>query len=102
MPAEAALISAVAAERSAAAAGAAPPTAVPPGGTTATDRTLGTKEVLGTVSETSSPVPVPPTVAMAAGDSKEEAEVTAVLGSAMASNTAHSTAIAAGAAEWVK
>ncbi len=97
-------MSAVAAERSAevAAAGAAPPTAALPGGTTATDRTRGTKEVLGTGSETSSPSPVTPTVAMAAADSKEEAGVTADLGSAMASNTAHSTAIAAVVAEWVK
>ncbi len=69
----------------AAAAVAAPPTAALPGGTTATDRTRGTKEVLGTGSETSSPVT--PTVAMVAADSKEEAGVTADLGSAMASNT---------------
>ncbi len=102
MPAEVALSSAVAVEWSAeaAAAVAAPPTAALPGGTTATERTPGTREVLGTGPETSSPVT--PTVAMAAADSKEEAGVTADLGSAMASNTAHSTAIAAVAAEWVK
>jgi hypothetical protein len=41
-------------------------------------------------------------VATAAVDSKEEAGVTADLGSATASNTADSTAIAAVAAEWVK
>jgi hypothetical protein len=55
---------------------------------------------LGTGSETSSPVT--PTAATAAADSKEEAGVTADHGSAMASNTAHNTAIAAVAAEWVK
>ncbi len=99
MPAEAALRSAVAVEWAAEAV-AAPPTAALPGGTTATDRTRGTREVLGTGSETSSPVT--PTVAMAAADSKEEAGVTADHGSATASNTAHSTAIAAVAAEWVK
>ena len=103
MLAEAALSPSVAVEWSAeeaAAAVAAPPTAALPGGTTATDRTRGTREVLGTGSETISPVT--PTVAMAAADSKEEAGVTADLGSAMASNTAHSTAIAAVADEWVK
>jgi hypothetical protein len=95
MQAEAALSSAAAVERSAEAAGAAPPTAALPGGTTATDRIWGTKEVLGTGLETSSPVT--PTVAMAAAASKEEAGMTADLG-----NTAHSTAIAVVAAEWVK
>jgi hypothetical protein len=100
MLAEAALSPAVAVEWSAEAAVAAPLTAALPGGTTATDRTRGTREVLGTGSETSSPVT--PTAATAAADSKEEAGVTVDLGSAMASNTAHSTAIAAVAAEWVK
>ena len=104
MLAEAALSPAVAVEWSAeaAAAVAAPPTAALPGRNTATDRTLDTKEGLGTGLETSLPVPVTPMVATAAVDSKEEAGVTADLGSAMASNTAHSTAIAAVAAEWVK
>jgi hypothetical protein len=102
MPAEAALSPAVAVEWSAeaAAAVAPPPTAALPGGTTATDRTQATMEVLGTGSETISPVT--PTAASAAADSKEEAGVTADLGSAMVSNTAHSTAIAAVADEWVK
>ena len=79
---------------------AAPPTAALPGGITATDRTRGTREGLGTSSEISSPVT--PTVARAAADSKEESGVTADLDSAMASNTAHSTATAAVAAEWVE
>ena len=106
MLAEAALSPAVAVEWSAeaAAAVAAPPTAALPGGTTATDRTRGTREVLGTGSETSSPVT--PMVAMAAADSKEVAGATADPVSAMVSNTAtstaHSTATAAVAAEWVK
>ena len=104
MPAEVALSSAVAVERSAEAAVAAPPTAARPGGTTATGRIRVTMEVLGTGSETISPVT--PTAASAAADSKEEAGVTADLGSAMVSNTAHSTAhstaTAAVAAEWVK
>jgi hypothetical protein len=102
MPAAAALTSAAAAGRAAEAAGAAPPTAAHPGGSTATGRTLDTKEGLGTGSEISSPVPVTPTVATATEDSKGEAGVTADLGSATASNTADSTAIAAVAAEWVK
>ena len=111
MPAAAALISAAAAEQlaeaaeqlaEAAAAGVAPPTAALPGRNTATDRTLDTKEGLGTGSETSSPATVTPTEATAAEDSRGEAEVTADLGSATASNTADSTAIAAVAAEWVK
>jgi hypothetical protein len=57
---------------------------------------------LGAVSAISSPATATPTVATAAEDSKEEAGVTADLGSATASNTADSTAIAAVAAEWVK
>jgi hypothetical protein len=106
MPAEAVLSTAVAVELSAeaAAAVAALPTAARPGGTTATGRIRVTMEVLGTGSETISPVT--PTVASAAADTKEEAGVTADLGSAMVSNTAHSTAhstaTAAVAAEWVK
>ena len=104
MPAEAALSTAVAVVLSAEAAVAAPPTAARPGGTTATGRIRVTMEVLGTGSETISPVT--PTAASAAADSKEEAGVTADLGSAMVSNTAHSTAhstaTAAVAAEWVK
>ncbi len=105
MPAAAALTSvAAAAERlaEAAAAGVAPHTAAPPGGTTATDRSLDTKEVWGTGSEISSPLPATPMVVTAAVDSKEEAGVKADLGSATASNTADSTAIAAVAAEGVK
>jgi hypothetical protein len=100
MPAAAALTSAAAAERLAEAE-VAPHTAALPGGTTATDRSLDTKEVLGTGSEISSPPPATPMVATAAEDSKEVAGVTADLGSAMASNTADSTAIAV-AADGVK
>ncbi len=104
MPAGAALSTAVPVERSAAAAVAAPPTEARPGVTTATGRSQAIREVLGTGSGITTPVTR--MAASAAVDSKEVAGATADPGSATVSNTAtstaHSTATAAVAAEWVK
>ena len=102
MPAEAALSTAEAVELSAAAV-AAPPTEARPGVTTATGRSQAIREVSGTGSGITTPVT---RMAASAADSKEVAGATADPGSATVSNsatsTAHSTATAAAAAEWVK